>query len=91
VIGWTAREGKGKQAARRRAGLLVVRYFPNHTYLRFDLGHMFVDYGGGWYANPMMGQVTFGRAGGIVRVDQDWSPLVKGGIKPSLARISHNK
>ena len=36
----------------------MVRYFPNHTYLRFDLGHMFVDYGGGWYANPMMGQVT---------------------------------
>jgi len=43
-----------------------VRYFPNHTYLRFGLGRMFVDYGGGSYTNPMTGQVThLGVPGGV--------------------------
>src|SRR5215469_868944 len=47
-------------------GVVVVRYFHNHTYLRFEAGRMFVDYGGGSYTNPMTGQVThLGVPGGL--------------------------
>jgi len=47
-------------------GVVVARYFPNHTYLRFDLGRMFVDYGGGSYTNPLTGQLThLGVPGGV--------------------------
>ena len=47
-------------------GVVLVRYFRNHTYLRFNLGRMFVDYGGGSYTNPMTGQVThLGVPGGV--------------------------
>jgi hypothetical protein len=47
-------------------GVVVVRYFPNHMYLRFDVGRMFVDYGGGSYTDPMTGQIThLGVPGGV--------------------------
>jgi len=47
-------------------GVVVVRYFQNHTYLRFDAGRMFVDYGGGSYTNPRTGQAThLGVPGGL--------------------------
>jgi len=37
---------------------VMVRYLENHTYLRFEVGRTFVNYGGGSYTAPVTGQVT---------------------------------
>lgn len=39
-------------------GVVLERYFVNHMCFRFDLGRMFVNYGGGSYKDPVTGQVT---------------------------------
>jgi len=48
-------------------GIVIVRYFENHVYVRCDVGSMFVNYGGGSYMNPMTGQEThLGMPGGVL-------------------------
>ena len=47
-------------------GFVMVRYFENHTYLRFEFGRTFVNYGGGSFTDPVTGQVThFGVPSGV--------------------------
>lgn len=48
-------------------GVVLVRYFENHMYVRCDVGSMFVNYGGGSYTNSMTGQMThLGMPGGVL-------------------------
>jgi len=47
-------------------GVVMTRYFENHTYLRFELGRTFVNYGGGTYRDPLSGVAThLGVPGGV--------------------------
>lgn len=39
-------------------GMVLVRYYERHLYMRFDLGRTFVDYGGGSYVDPITKQAT---------------------------------
>ena len=37
-------------------GVVVVRYFPNHVYVRFDGGATIINYGSGSFLDPVSGQ-----------------------------------
>lgn len=46
-------------------GVVVVRYFPNHVYVRFDGGATIINYGSGVFVDPVSGQqVHLGIRGG---------------------------
>lgn len=37
-------------------GVVLVRYFPNHFYLRFDAGATIINYGSGIFVDPASGE-----------------------------------
>lgn len=37
-------------------GVVVLRYFPNHVYIRFDGGATIINYGSGSFVDPASGQ-----------------------------------
>jgi Outer membrane protein beta-barrel domain len=37
-------------------GVVLVRYFPNHVYVRFDGGATIINYGSGSFLDPVSGQ-----------------------------------
>ncbi|HKE07463.1 MAG TPA: hypothetical protein VKB48_06515 [Candidatus Acidoferrum sp.] len=39
-------------------GMVLMRYYERHLYVRFDIGRTFVDYGGGSYVDPITKKVT---------------------------------
>ena len=37
-------------------GVVLIRYFPNHVYVRFDAGATIINYGSGSFVDPVSGQ-----------------------------------
>jgi hypothetical protein len=37
-------------------GVVLIRYFPNHVYVRFDGGATLINYGSGIFADPLSGE-----------------------------------
>ena len=37
-------------------GVVLIRYFPNHVYVRFDAGSTIINYGSGSFVDPVSGQ-----------------------------------